>query len=274
MATQNEELLAYLQSLGLGNTQAPIQTAVPGFAQNFANYQSIPANAQYNPYVVSGEGSPYAQIMARMNAANAASPYSGLLGPSLTGGYNSDLYKRLTAATGAAGAGGSIDSSGGGGGGDGYGSGYSGGFAAADGVGMSGMGVGGFGLGGDMSGMGAEGSGEGGGDGAGGDGGSGEGGGDGAGGDGGGGAGGGDGAGGDGGGGSGGDGGGGGGDANGGLITSVWGKNPPGPDDGARYLDIGEYVVRKSSVKKYGRGLLDMINEGKVPAKKIKSLLD
>jgi hypothetical protein len=315
MATQNEELLAYLQSLGLGNTQAPIQTAVPGFAQNFANYQSIPANAQYNPYVVSGDGSPYAQIMARMNAANAASPYSGLLGPSLTGGYNSDLYKRLTAGTGAAGAGGSIDSSGGGGGGDGYGSGYSGGFAAADGVGMSGMGegsiggygaadgvgmsgmgegsIGGYGAadgvgmsgmgndgggsvsgGGDMSGgygdaggYGADGGGYGGGNSGGG-----EGGGDGAGGSGGGDGGGG--GGGDGGGGGGGDGGGGGGDANGGLITSVWGKNPPGPDDGARYLDLGEYVVRKSSVKKYGRGLLDMINEGKLPAKKVKSLLD
>ena len=62
--------------------------------------------------------------------------------------------------------------------------------------------------------------------------------------------------------------------AMGGLITSVWGDNPPGPDDGAKYLDIGEYVIRKSSVNKYGRGLLDMINEGKVPAKKIRSLLD
>ena len=61
--------------------------------------------------------------------------------------------------------------------------------------------------------------------------------------------------------------------AMGGLITSVWGDNPPGPDDGAKYLDIGEYVIKKSSVNKYGRGLLDMINEGKVPAKKMKSLL-
>ena len=61
--------------------------------------------------------------------------------------------------------------------------------------------------------------------------------------------------------------------AMGGLITSVWGDNPPGPDDGAKYLDIGEYVIKKSSVNKYGKGLLDMINEGKVPAKKMKSLL-
>ena len=62
--------------------------------------------------------------------------------------------------------------------------------------------------------------------------------------------------------------------AMGGLIDRVGGPNPPGPDDGTGYLDLGEYVIKKSSVKKYGRGLLDMINEGKVPAKKIKSLLD
>ena len=61
--------------------------------------------------------------------------------------------------------------------------------------------------------------------------------------------------------------------AKGGLITSVFGPNPPGPDDGAVNLDLGEYVIKKSSVDKYGRGLLDMINEGKVPAKKMKSLL-
>ena len=56
----------------------------------------------------------------------------------------------------------------------------------------------------------------------------------------------------------------------GGLMS---GPNPPGPDDGAVNLDIGEYVIKKSSVDKYGKGLLDMINEGKVPAKKMKSLL-
>ena len=61
--------------------------------------------------------------------------------------------------------------------------------------------------------------------------------------------------------------------AKGGLITSVFGPNPPGPDDGAVNLDIGEYVIKKSSVDKYGKGLLDMINEGKVPVKKAKSLL-
>ena len=63
--------------------------------------------------------------------------------------------------------------------------------------------------------------------------------------------------------------------AKGGMVHGglMFGANPPGPDDGAVNLDLGEYVVKKSSVDKYGKGLLDMINEGKVPAKKLKSLL-
>jgi len=63
--------------------------------------------------------------------------------------------------------------------------------------------------------------------------------------------------------------------AKGGYVHGglMFGENPPGPDDGAVNLDLGEYVIKKSSVKKYGRGLLDMIIEGKVPAKKMKSLL-
>ena len=59
----------------------------------------------------------------------------------------------------------------------------------------------------------------------------------------------------------------------GGLIDRVGGPNPKGPDDGAGYLQLGEYVIKKSSVDKYGKGLLDMINDGKIPAKKMKSLL-
>ena len=63
--------------------------------------------------------------------------------------------------------------------------------------------------------------------------------------------------------------------AEGGMVHGglMFGMNPPGPDDGAVNLQKGEYVVKKSSVNKYGTGLLDMINEGKVPAKKLKSLL-
>jgi hypothetical protein len=64
--------------------------------------------------------------------------------------------------------------------------------------------------------------------------------------------------------------------AQGGMVHGglMFGPDPKGPDDGAVNLDIGEYVIKKSSVDKYGRGLLDMINEGKMPAKKIRSLLD
>jgi hypothetical protein len=61
--------------------------------------------------------------------------------------------------------------------------------------------------------------------------------------------------------------------AMGGMVNRLTGPNPPGPDDGMAGLDMGEYVVKKSSVNKYGKGLLDMINEGKMPAKKMKSLL-
>ena len=61
--------------------------------------------------------------------------------------------------------------------------------------------------------------------------------------------------------------------AMGGLIDSVSGQDPAGPDDGQINAQKGEYVIKKSSVKKYGQGLLDMINEGKMPAKKMKSLL-
>jgi hypothetical protein len=62
--------------------------------------------------------------------------------------------------------------------------------------------------------------------------------------------------------------------ATGGLINQVSGADPAGPDEGQINAQKGEYVVKKSSVKKYGKGLLDMINDGKIPAKKIKSLLD
>lgn len=62
--------------------------------------------------------------------------------------------------------------------------------------------------------------------------------------------------------------------AKGGMVRSLLGPDPEGPDDGLGYLDKGEYVIKRSAVNKYGRGLLDMINEGKVPAKKIRSLLD
>jgi hypothetical protein len=64
--------------------------------------------------------------------------------------------------------------------------------------------------------------------------------------------------------------------AKGGMVTprQVKGRNPPGPDDGYTGLDIGEYVIRKSAVKKYGANIFEQINAGKIPAKRLKSLLE
>jgi len=60
---------------------------------------------------------------------------------------------------------------------------------------------------------------------------------------------------------------------NGGLITKVMGPKPPTPDDGMMFVQKGEYIVKKDAVNKYGKGLLDKVNEGKIPAGKMKSLL-
>ncbi len=64
--------------------------------------------------------------------------------------------------------------------------------------------------------------------------------------------------------------------AMGGLVTprQVKGRNPPGPDDGYTGLDIGEYVIRKKAVQKYGANIFEQINAGKIPAKRLKSLLE
>lgn len=51
-------------------------------------------------------------------------------------------------------------------------------------------------------------------------------------------------------------------------------NNPPGPDDGYAALDNGEYVIRKSAVKKYGANIFEQINAGKIPAQRMKSLLE
>jgi hypothetical protein len=64
--------------------------------------------------------------------------------------------------------------------------------------------------------------------------------------------------------------------AKGGMVTprQVKGRNPPGPDDGYTGLDIGEYVIRKKAVQKYGSNIFEQINAGKIPAKRLKSLLE
>ena len=54
----------------------------------------------------------------------------------------------------------------------------------------------------------------------------------------------------------------------GGKVTRdrLSGPNPKGPDDGYAALQDGEYVIKASSVKKYGKGLLADINSGKYKA--------
>jgi hypothetical protein len=162
-----------------------------GIAQNFANYQSIPIGAQYNPNVVGGTGSPYSQIMGQMRPFT--NPYAGLPVNQPMGGYNPGLYDQLLTSNVAKAAPDLVNTT-----------------AQQDAqnrLGMEASSTGGMAKGGMV---------------------------------------------------------------HGGLM---FGMNPPGPDDGAVNLDLGEYVIKKSSVDKYGKGLLSMINEGKVPAKKLKSLL-
>lgn len=52
--------------------------------------------------------------------------------------------------------------------------------------------------------------------------------------------------------------------ANGGFVTKglLSGPDPKGPDDGSAYLDEGEYVIKKSAVKKIGKKKLDKMNKG------------
>ena len=168
----------------------PFANATQGFEQNFRNYTSIPIGAQYNPNVVGGTGSPYAQVMGQMRPVG--NPYANVVAGQAMGGYNPALYDQINAAN--------IQKA----------------IAANAGTTLT-----------DYYGGGGDGGGDGGAM------------------------------------------------AQGGMVHGglMFGANPPGPDDGAVNLDLGEYVIKKSSVNKYGRGLLDMINEGKVPAKKMKSLL-
>jgi len=176
------------------NAVAPFSNATQGFAQNFANYQSIPIGAQYNPGVTAGGASPYSQVMGQMRPVG--NPYAGVVGNLSMGGYNPGLYDQIAATNAAK-------------------------TAAATATGNTVVESGGDGNSTD-GGVGESVSGN---------------------------------------------------YNQGGMVNGLFGMNPPGPDDGAGYLDRGEYVIKKSSVNKYGKGLLDMINEGKVPAKKMKSLL-
>ena len=182
-ADQASKATGYQSSAGT----MPFANATQGFAQNFQNYTSIPIGAQYNPNVVGGTGSPYAQIRGQMQPMG--NPYAGVVAGQAMGGYNPALYDQIAAANLAKTAAETAATT------------------AATQTGLEQSSTGGMAKGGMVD---------------------------------------------------------------GGLM---FGMNPPGPDDGAVNLDLGEYVIKKSSVNKYGRGLLDMINEGKVPAKKLKSLL-
>ena len=208
--------LSWIQNNAGGKFYTP-PTAQPGanmgIGGSFANFQSIPIGAQYNPAVTVGGASPYSQIMGQMKPFQ--NPYQNFVANTPMGGYDPGLYDRIEAANLAkAQAEAEIARLGGvnvyGGGGDGN--------STAAGEGPGGNSGGGEGNGATAGEAGA-------------------------------------------------------GYAMGGMVNGLFGMNPPGPDDGAGYLDRGEYVIRKSSVNKYGKGLLDMINEGKVPAKKMKSLL-
>ena len=198
----------------------PFANATQGFEQNFRNYTSIPIGAQYNPNVVGGTGSPYAQVMAQMQPVG--NPYAGVVAGQAMGGYNPGLYDQIAAANLArdlaAKSGVTLA--------DYYSSGAANSSAdaaaatAADSAAAAAASATGTAPGTSPGGN-APGSGA----------------------------------------------------AMGGLITNVFGPDPAGPDEGQVNMMRGEYVIKKSSVNKYGRGLLDMINEGKVPAKKMKSLL-
>jgi len=169
----------------------PFAGATQGFEQNFRNYTSIPIGAQYNPNVVGGTGSPYAQVMGQMKPVG--NPYANVMANQAIGGYNPALYDQLLTSEVAKAAPNLLPTTAQ--------------QTAQNLLGLEQSSTGGMAQGGMV---------------------------------------------------------------HGGLM---FGGNPPGPDDGAVNLDMGEYVIKKSSVNKYGRGLLDMINEGKVPAKKLKSLL-
>jgi hypothetical protein len=63
--------------------------------------------------------------------------------------------------------------------------------------------------------------------------------------------------------------------ATGGMVSKrhLAGPNPTGPDDGYAALKLGEYVIKQSSVDKYGTEIFDLINQGKISKKAINSLL-
>ena len=62
----------------------------------------------------------------------------------------------------------------------------------------------------------------------------------------------------------------------GGIITKakLSGSNPTGPDDGFGALDAGEYVIRTSSVNRYGADVMAALNAGRLPVAEVRKLLN
>lgn len=60
-----------------------------------------------------------------------------------------------------------------------------------------------------------------------------------------------------------------------GMVTkrNTFGKNPIGPDDAYRKTQLGEYVIKKSAVQKYGKGLLDLINNEEISRNRLRGIL-
>ena len=59
----------------------------------------------------------------------------------------------------------------------------------------------------------------------------------------------------------------------GGEVRGLLGPNPSNPDDGYGSLQVGEYVIRKKAVNKYGEDFLEALNESRIPERKAKGLL-
>ena len=202
--------------------------------QKFGSYESIPIGAQYNPAVTPGGASPYSMVMGQMTPFQ--NPYASFVPGTPLGGYNPNLYNQIAVNNANAAAAKAAA--------DAQaannsllmtgGAGDPSGDAASAAAAAADAAAAAAAAGGEAAGAAAGNTGGGPGTGAEGD----------------------------------------AAFAKGGMVRSLLGPDPKGPDDGLGYLDKGEYVIKKSSVNKYGRGLLDMINEGKVPAKKIRSLLD
>ena len=59
----------------------------------------------------------------------------------------------------------------------------------------------------------------------------------------------------------------------GGKVKGLLGPKPDSPDDGYASLQVGEYVIRKKAVNKYGEDFLEALNESRIPKNKAKGLL-